>query len=331
MLRNIRRTNLIGNDKCMMDMFTLLFDQLVDGPIDNIAAAVTEVEETLCKTSLKSLAIKFLFSVTNFFHCTTIKYSGNKNKDVYKVNQLSTSSRFSFDISTSKLWYAMILLKKEDYGSCISMAKEVLSEIPPHALYMSHHGLCGGRELEKMYIDMTLDSNLCTTDKARTSWLYDLRFSENENNGCNIGILPLAIQLEMKFAYFSKVCVSPFVFAYYLMFLCYDVLQQYDDRQRALKQLLDVVKRPQQRSNMSHFSFNIAGHCLIRAGEYMRAMDMFVESIWSNARQFGPRLAEYNTALYYLRDLHTCGLTHPIAGDVRNILEELEMRNLYGT
>ena len=186
-------------------------------------------------------------------------------------------------------------------------------------------------ELENKYIDMTLDSKLSTTKIARKAWLYDLRFSENENNGCNIGILPLAIQIEIRFAYDSKKYVSPFVFAYYLMFLCYDVLQQYDDRQRTLKQLLDAVKHPQQRARRSHFSFNIAGHCLIRAGEYMRAMDMFVESIWSVAIQFAPALSEYNSAMYYLRDLHRCGLTDPIAGDVRNILEEIKMRYLYGT
>ena len=79
-LRNIRRTNIIRNDKCMMSMFTVFFDLFLDAPIKDVAAAVTQVEEISCKTSLKSLAIKFLFSVTNFFHCTTIPLNIQKTK-----------------------------------------------------------------------------------------------------------------------------------------------------------------------------------------------------------------------------------------------------------
>ena len=51
-----------------------------------------------------------------------------------------------------------------------------------------------------------------------------------------------AIQIEL---YYSDcnigVWLSPFTYAYYLMFLCYHGLCQFDNRDRALRQLVETV------------------------------------------------------------------------------------------
>ena len=72
--------------------------------------------------------------------------------------------------------------------------------------------------------------------------------------------------------------VSPLVFAYYLMFLCHHELHQYDDRDRALRLLVDTVWTIQNSVDVdvnTTTRINIAGHCLLLAGRTDRAREMF--------------------------------------------------------
>ena len=110
-------------------------------------------------------------------------------------------------------------------------------------------------------------------------------------------MLPLAIQIELRFAD-RVIFVSPFIFAYYLMFLCYHELRHYDDRDRALRQLVEVVNNPQQHGSWQHHSLNIAGHCLLMAGKTSQARDMFIRSFRITMRN--PPFYKYNSALHYL-------------------------------
>ena len=133
--------------------------------------------------------------------------------------------------------------------------------------------------------------------RTRTSWLMDLRFTKDM-----LETVPLAIHVEL------SVCdpdigvnVSPFTFAYYLMFLCYHELRQYEDRDRALRLLLDVVNNPEQCEASMYRTLNIAGHCLLLSGQRDRARELFITSFQLTQRY--PPFDKYNSALHYLQQL----------------------------
>ena len=84
------------------------------------------------------------------------------------------------------------------------------------------------------------------------------------------------------------------------MFLCYHGLGQYDNRDRALHQLIEVVNNREQCGEERHLPYNIAGHCLLITGERDRARDMF-----NRSQQFARGNLEwekYNSATWYLRN-----------------------------
>ena len=83
------------------------------------------------------------------------------------------------------------------------------------------------------------------------------------------------------------------------MFLCYHGLGQYDNRDRALNQLVDTVNDPQRRGNICHHSYNIAGHCMLIAGHAEIARESFLESAHLT-HQIHPIINKHNAAHYYL-------------------------------
>ena len=128
-----------------------------------------------------------------------------------------------------------------------------------------------------------------------TAWMFPMNFPRDTSNS-----LPLAIRIELYFKRLS-VKLSPFTCAYYLQFLCYFDLHQYENRDRALEQLVDFAKHTAERIKDSHSTsdLSIAGHCLLLAGQIAEARDMFC---WSYAlvQQFRPDLQELNSARWYL-------------------------------
>ena len=92
-------------------------------------------------------------------------------------------------------------------------------------------------------------------------------------------MVPAAIQVELKNCNEDYgVLLSPFVCAYYLMFLNYCGLRQYDNRIHALRQLIDVINNQEQRGYFRFNSYNIAGHCLLSVKDRDQARDMFIRS-----------------------------------------------------
>ena len=80
------------------------------------------------------------------------------------------------------------------------------------------------------------------------------------------------------------------------MSLNYCGLRQYDNRDRALRQLIDVVNNPEQRGMFTWKSYNIVGHCLLSVGGPEQARKMFMRSY-----EFTPSLPpchRHNSALY---------------------------------
>ena len=95
--------------------------------------------------------------------------------------------------------------------------------------------------------------------RAKEAWLEDMFFTPEEYT-----FLPRAIQVELCYYHILfGVWISPFTYAYYLMFLCYHGLGQFDNRDRALCQLVDTVNDKERCCLAVCYSYNIAGHCML--------------------------------------------------------------------
>ena len=114
--------------------------------------------------------------------------------------------------------------------------------------------------------------------------------------------MPSAIKIELfylrKFGYFT---VSPYTYAYYLMFLCYHGLGQYGNRDYALRQMAGTVLEPplERCSNEIHHSYNIVGHCYLVTGQADMARVCFEFSTFFS-RLAGEMYDKYNSAYHYL-------------------------------
>ena len=113
--------------------------------------------------------------------------------------------------------------------------------------------------------------------------------------------VPRAIQIEFDHCDPNfGVDISPFTYAYYLMFLCYHGLGQYDNRDRALCQLVDIANDKERRGVLRYHSYNIAGHCLLMAGYPGMARDMFIKSTQYTDSPINTVFDKYNAAYKYL-------------------------------
>ena len=300
--RMMKKINVVRNDKCLMSHTCrcyYLYSRLTRLSSDpsRVTRAVTRLTSGILAgrytTSLAPLVLRYHVFMSN------IKHGVPGNRDAYKLGRLAHSDAASVDISTSKLWYAMVSLMRTDYAACLRTVNDILSRIPPYALYWSHSTILSSRESTSLFERVYIQSDADVVERLKTSWLTDLWFYKNMSYNIN---LPSAVRVEL------SVCdedvgvhVSPFVFAYYLMFLCHHELHQYDDRDRALRLLVDTVNNTEQRGSMPYHSLNIAGHCLLLAGRTDRAREMFTLSYQTTQRV--PPLHKYNSVLLYLHSL----------------------------
>ena len=184
-----------------------------------------------CKTPLQDLVLKYVLLIIHIN--STRNSSSSKNKCVYRLKQTAQFEKCTFDISTCKLWCAIVFYKTGDYQSILDIINQMLSSIPPYAI---HSHLSRISEVGQMYMDVFGGSDLTTIQKAKKAWMFPIIFPEN-----TIYHLPLAIKIEVHFN-FCLTRLSPITCAYYLQFLCYFDLRQYDKRDRALEQLVDFAK-----------------------------------------------------------------------------------------
>ena len=197
---------------------------------------------------------------------------------MHKLHRRS-HNRMSFDISTCKLWYALVLLNRGHYQFCLRIVDEMLSSVPPYALYFDGCSFCGSGVSKLLYGNKYVGPENVSQKKVTSAWMFELRFPQD----LAAGNLPLAIKIELNFCDdILGVQHSPFTCAYYLMFLCYHVLQQDEDRDWALCQLIVAVNNPYQREDHRYHSYNIAGHCLLLAGQIHHARVMFLRSYQCN-------------------------------------------------
>ena len=258
-----------------------------------------------CRTALKFLLLKYLRFFTYIEYLFLLPH-WKENQILYKLQRIIHDGTF-FDILSSKLWYAIVLLKQRDYDSALSIINHALSSFPPYAMYNSETEIINS-ERKRLYIDTFQNSSCTTMQRAMKAWLIDLMFTKKMSD-----ILPLAIQIELYFCGDGSdslrvdraVKLSPYTCTYYLMFQCYHELGQYDNRNHALCRLIQVTNNEEQCGIRQHHCYNIAGHCLLVAGQTDRARDMFNRS--RRIRYEIPLLDECNPASWYIRNF--CSVT----------------------
>ena len=212
-------------------------------PNCSIDKTVDKIASLPCYTCLKGLVLNHLRLKRHIYAL--------KNKTVQDVQEIvQENASYTNDISTCRLWFGIVLLKNCDYSSTITMVNQVLSSIHPFALYASS-GVKS--EAKRLYVERFLNSSETMMERAKSAWLMDLIFNTSETE-----IAPLAIQIELYFCNknIDAVFLSPFVCAYYLKFLCYHELGQYANRERVLRQLMEVDN--EQSGAYPHYSMNVA-------------------------------------------------------------------------
>ena len=194
----------------------------------------------------------------------------------------------------------MIMTKCGDYRLSLHIINKVLSNISPFALYFTGINLCYvSDETKGRYVDMFSRNDSRVMERARKAWMFDLHLMP-----LHMDIVPAAIQVELLHCdEMYGVHVSPFVCAYYLMFLNYCGLRQYDNRNRALCQLIEIVNDREHCGHNRHNSYNIAGHCLLSIGEREQARDMLIRSYEFTLTLPHPAHHRHNSAQYYLQYL----------------------------
>ena len=289
LLPDIKRRNIVKNDECMM---TSIF--LQEAFIHNWKKLLSpeDVIRTLlplsCKTSLKTFVLRrFLFYV----QIKSLIKHGSKNRNKYQVYKIAQNdNENSTDITTCKLWCAILLSIQKEYPSTLNIIYHILSSIPPFAMYHNKNTGTSHYVDEQLYVDMVLDSEM---PRPRKAWLFDLIIDKDMT-----GVVPLGIQIELYFCDLVGVQLSPFTCIYYLQFLCYHEMGQYDDRDRALQHLTDVAYNMKQ-NGRELSSLNLAGHCLLIAGQKARAQIVFVRSDVQG--KMVPPYDKYNSAAWYLQ------------------------------
>ena len=247
-------------------------------------------------TSFISFVLRIIvFQLSKSVFCQYRTNPGNRT--FYRPCRYLHLNLCGFDISTCRLWFAMIMTMRCDSSLSLRVLNCVLFSIPPYALLYSSGNLCHvSDEAKHGHVDIFSSSDNPVTERARKDWMFDLIIMPSD-----IEMVPAAIQIEL--THCDKeygVRVSPFVCAYYLMFLNYHVLHQFENRDRALRQLVDTVSNQEQCGSLRWFSYNIAGHCLLHVGLYERARDMFIRSYHSTYNSPHHR---FNSARLYLQSL----------------------------
>ena len=328
-LLSLKIRNLLRNDECAMRIMMML-----DGPILNKCRNITlgssssefvrillssciapfiemtEISQALvklfCKTPVKTLALKIcLFEK----HLDSVKQTPNDpgNRGVYQLCRIAKNDTYSFDLSTSKLWCAILSYTKGSILLTLDIVNNVLSNIPPFAMYFNYHynEICASNEAKTLYANMFLDSDIPILQKAKKAWMLDLCIMHGAIKDrfpftpITIPLFDLPLAIKIEYSFHRKLFLSPFTCAYYLQFLCYHEMNKYHDRDRSLQALIDIVNDLEEKQNCKpYISLNITGHCLLLVGRRDEARDMFYRSY--ACTQQSP-FHSFNSATWYLQ------------------------------
>ena len=216
------------------------------------------------------------------------------NKSSYKHLKNLEGNSYGTDIASSKLWLATFLLYQGDYCSSLQKVNDVLSSIPPYALFFNGRLITDvGSKL--LYMERYNSSTLSAICRATEAWLIHMHIRKK------MVYMPRAIQIELHYCDPSiGIFISPFTYAYYLLFLSYHGLCQYENRDRALRQLVETVNDEERCDFLKYTSYNIVGYCLLVAGRRDMARVFFLQSVNVTHQSPGSVLDKYNSAYHYL-------------------------------
>ena len=247
------------------------------------------ISKCVFNTSLPMMLVRYICSVITIRHLRRVP-KGNKLQ--YSSIKSLHKNVFGVDIASNQLWLATFQLQHEDYHTALQNINSVLSSIPPCANYLVR--VNNNSEFTNEYTEMYQKSDVNVMKRAKKTWLFDLKISKEDFQR-----VPRAIQIELDLCDpTNAICISPFTYAYYLMFLCYHELGQYDNRDRALRQLVDTANDQERRGLYIYHSYNIAGHCLLISGNTDAARDLFLKS--AHFTQKSAIIDKENAAYHYL-------------------------------
>ena len=296
---DIHKHRILDNDGNTMTyvhkiLFNIYYSELKTkfSSYDFLFAALDRLSIDRYTTSLALFAIRRCCLLTLVRKLYSTSYLCNKY--LHYLMTLLIKNVYGTDIAMSELWLATFLLQQGDYCKSLKNVNDVLSSIPPYALYYSGIGITTDEDFKQLYIGRYCGRNTDILLRAKKAWLFDMCITHSEYS-----FVPRAIQIELDHCDPDiGVHISPFTYAYYVMFLCYHRLGQYESRDRALRQLVDTVNDRERCGLRRHHSFNIAGLCMLMAGYVEMARDMFLKSV--RFTQPDPVIDKYNAVYKYL-------------------------------
>ena len=289
----LRRSQILDNEYAMIKAYDHYRKvvQLIKRSLFDLSFSLVKLENLIIHDVTNTYFLLMCFrSLCSAINVSKLWYSHKGNKSLYTNLRALDKNVFGVDIASDQLWLATLQFQYKDYLATLKTVNNVLSSMPPFALYCS--GLHIYSDYSDAYRDMRIMDNV---SRAKKAWLFDMEMSQED-----FPFVPRAIQIELLHCDpVVGVSISPFVYAYHLMFLCYHGLGQYDNRDRALSQLVDIANDPERCGLLKKHSYNITGHCLLIAGQTETARGLFLSSA-HYTHQLHAVIDQHNAAYYYL-------------------------------
>ena len=129
------------------------------------------MHHTVYKTHLISFATRILLTYASIsLTCILLQNMGNKT--LYGPRRFLQSNIHGIDISTCRLWYAMLMTKCGDYLLSLRIINNVLSNISSFALYYTGCSLRHvSEETKDRYVNMfSMINDYHVMGRARRTW-----------------------------------------------------------------------------------------------------------------------------------------------------------------
>ena len=274
-MREIQNLRILDNDNCTITMLSgHVFGSVIPfNPTkerisyENFLVAIDRAMKDSSGSPLPSLTKRFLFVSMN----NEILKLSSQNKSRYKSLKILDTNRYGFDITSSKLWLATFLLRQGDYHGSLQKINEALSSIPPYALFIR---ACTEPNLKDKLFYKDMQHNTNAIRRAKNAWLIDIHIDKKK-----CPFVPRAIQIELMHCDPRVgIRISPFTYAYFLMFLCYYSLGQDDKIDHSLSELMETIIDRKRCHIGIHTAYNISGHCLLLIGQIEMARNLFLKS-----------------------------------------------------
>ena len=113
----------------LFSIFSDTFNLLIKRERTTQEPIISSILSLLCKSHLKSLVVKQI--LLHKYLKSLIKPYPRQNKKFYKIHQMAHNESPACDLSTNKIWYAIMLMSRRDFTSALTIVNNVLSSIPP--------------------------------------------------------------------------------------------------------------------------------------------------------------------------------------------------------